>query len=229
MFRPISWRKQAEKAERRTRYCELSEFSFSTARITTETKAGVISAAPHARFIATEPTSGKSTRNGCFWYTRRGYSPFGSWRSRLSRRSAESSRTCGSATATRSIRYTTSAKLIFLYDPTSRREHIRRVEKAPAMGAFGTLVGNRTRICGSGGHRSIRYTTSAELYLRNMIYYTSFGRGCQTTTARAKEKINAKKKARPPISAAAQIFFDFNRPSLCHAIRRFPPGSGSGL
>ena len=151
MFRPISWRKQAEKAERRTRYCELSEFSFSTARITTETKAGVISAAPHARFIATEPTSGKkhpqwvllvhssgilafrlvafapfqgarlsapesaapeatvlsvilrvrnfficptsrrehirrvgkSTRNGCFWYTRRGYSPFGSGRSRL--------------------------------------------------------------------------------------------------------------------------------------------------
>ena len=59
MFRPISWRKQAEKAERRTRYCELSEFSFSAARITTETKAGVISAAPHARFIATEPTSGK--------------------------------------------------------------------------------------------------------------------------------------------------------------------------
>ena len=59
MFRTISWRKQAEKAERRTRYCELSEFSFSTARITTETKAGVISAAPHARFIATMPTSGK--------------------------------------------------------------------------------------------------------------------------------------------------------------------------
>ena len=75
MFRPISWRKQAEKAERRTRYCELSEFSFSTARITTETKAGVISAAPHARFIATEPTSGKSTRNGCFWYTRRESNP----------------------------------------------------------------------------------------------------------------------------------------------------------
>ena len=59
MFRPISWRKQAEKAARRTRYCELSEFSFSTARITTETKAGVISAAPHARYIATMPTSGK--------------------------------------------------------------------------------------------------------------------------------------------------------------------------
>ena len=26
--------------------------------------------------------------------------------------------------------------------------------------ALGTLAGDRTRICGSGGHRSIRYTTS---------------------------------------------------------------------
>ena len=131
----------------------------------------------------------------------------------FSRRSAERSRTCGYVTDKLSI----------------HRNNADEWEKAPVMGAFGTLVGNRTRICGSGGHRSIRYTTSAKLYLRNMIYYTSFGRGCQTTTARAKEKINAKKKARPPISAAAQIFFDFNRPSLCHAIRRFPPGSGSGL
>lgn len=30
----------------------------------------------------------------------------------------------------------------------------------------GTLVGNRTRICGSGGHRSIRYTTSVCIHRR---------------------------------------------------------------
>ena len=34
----------------------------------------------------------------------------------------------------------------------------------PAQGGgIGALVGNRTQICGSGGHRSIRYTTSAYL------------------------------------------------------------------
>ena len=34
------------------------------------------------------------------------------------------------------------------------------------MYRFGTLVGNRTRICGSGGHRSIRYTTSVCIHRR---------------------------------------------------------------
>lgn len=44
----------------------------------------------------------------------------------------------------------------------------------PAQGGgIGALVGNRTQICGSGGHRSIRYTTSAYLL------YLLFRVGCR--------------------------------------------------
>lgn len=41
-------------------------------------------------------------------------------------------------------------------------------------GDYGTLIGNRTRICGSGGHRSIHYTMSAQRY-----YCTDFRRSSQ--------------------------------------------------
>ena len=100
-------------------------------------------------------------------------------------------------------------KRIFVFDRTnhnrneSRRDFRRATrpihrhradewEKAPAMGAFGTLVGytrlsargvrafsrrsaERPRICGSGGHRSIRYTMSARIFsFRLPDYFTRF-------------------------------------------------------
>ena len=128
-------------------------------------------------------------------------------------------------------------KRIFVFDRTnhnrneSRRDFRRATrpihrhradewEKAPAMGAFGTLVGN-TRLSARGVRafsrrsaersRTCGYVTatvlSVILRVRNFIicdsiYYTSFGRGCQTTTARAKEKINAKKSR--PLSDLAE-------------------------
>ena len=193
MFRPISWRKQAEKAERRTRYCELSEFSLSTARITTETKAGVISAAPHARFIATMPTSGKKHpqwvllvhSSGTLAFRLVAFAPF------------QGARLSAPESAALPPPHVLSVILrmqnLFFICPTSRREHIRRVEKAPAMGAFGTLVGDRTRICGSGGHRSIRYTTSAELFNLYIILYS--GAGVKRLRQEQKRKLTRKAKA----------------------------------
>ena len=45
---------------------------------------------------------------------------------------------------------------------------------------LGTLIGNRTRTCGSGGHRSIRYTMSARIFsFRLPDYFTRFWKLCQ--------------------------------------------------
>ncbi len=96
----------------------------------------------------------------------------------FSRRSAERPRICGSATDKLSI----------------HRNNADEWEKAPAMGAFGTLVGDRTRICGSGGHRSIRYTTSAKLFNLYIILYS--GAGVKRLRRERKRKLTRKKAAR---------------------------------
>ena len=149
MFRPISWRKQAEKAARRTRYCELSEFSFSTARITTETKAGVISAAPHARYIATMPTSGKKHpqwvllvhSSGILAFRLVAFAPFQGARLSAPEPAALP------PPPFYPLYY--ECKIYFLYARRVVGNISDEWEKAPAMGAFGTLVGY-TRLSARG-------------------------------------------------------------------------------
>ena len=96
----------------------------------------------------------------------------------FSRRSAERPRTCGYVTDKLSL----------------HRNNVDEWKKAPAMGAFGTLVGDRTRICGSGGHRSIRYTTSAKLFNLYIILYS--GAGVKRLRQEQKRKLTRKKAAR---------------------------------